>query len=60
MIIVEWNIIVYILVLICTFIYAITRDNTPGWLGSSRDWAGIWWVIFTFAFTAIWGGIFWW
>lgn len=57
---ISWNIMVYVLVLICTFIFAITRDNFSGWLGSSRDWAIMLWIVFTLLFTAIWGGIFWW
>lgn len=60
MVTIGWNIIVYVLVLICTFIFAITRDNSPGWLGFSRDWAIMLWIVFALLFTAIWGGIFWW
>lgn len=55
-----WNIIVYVLALICTFVFAITRDNSPTWLGSSRDWEIMLWIVLTLFFTAIWGGIFWW
>lgn len=60
MITISWNFIVYVLVLVCTYAFAATRDNIPGWFGSSRDWAIILWIILGIIFTAIWGGIFWW
>ncbi|MEG1684565.1 MAG: hypothetical protein RR319_01270 [Bacteroides sp.] len=57
---ISWNIAAYVLILVCSFIFAITRDDNPGWFGSSKDLAQLLWVLLTIVFTAIWGGVFWW
>lgn len=60
MIAITWDIIVYVLILVCTLVFVLTRDNTPHWFGYNREWALFFWVVLALVFTAIWGGVFWW
>ena len=56
----EWHLLIYILVNAVVFIWAITRDDYEGFLGSNRDWAIILFFLVLIISTSIYGGIAWW
>lgn len=60
MIIIEWHLLIYILVNVVIFIWAITRNGEVGFLGSDRLWATMLFFLFFIISTLIYGGIFWW
>lgn len=60
MIVIEWHLLVYIIVNLLVFIWAITRDGDDGLLGSDRFLAlGLFWLVAIIS-TLIYGGIYWW
>ena len=62
MIVIEWHLLVYIIINLLVFIWAVTRDGNTGFLdlGSDRFWAfGFFWLVAIIS-TLIYGGIYWW
>lgn len=60
MIVIEWHLLVYVIVNLVIFTWAITRDKTEGLIGSDRGWAMILFLLFLIVSTLLYGGIFWW
>ncbi len=62
MITITWHLILYMLIEIVGFIWAICSDDTEhGYVGlSTRDCRIMLWIILSIIFTTIYGGIFWW
>lgn len=60
MIVIEWHLLIYIIVNLAIFIWAITRDSQEGFLGSDRGWALVVFFLFLIISTLLYGGIFWW
>lgn len=60
MIVIEWHLLIYIIVNLAIFIWAITRDGQEGFLGSDRGWALAAFFLFLIISTLLYGGIFWW
>lgn len=57
-----WHLILYMLIEIIGFVWAISGDSrASGYFAiSSRDCRITLWLVLTFVFTLIYGGIFWW
>lgn len=51
---------IYILINLIVFVWAITRDGYEGFLGSDRTWAMFLFFIVFIISTLVYGGIFWW
>ena len=60
MITIEWHLFIYILVNVIVLIWAITRDDYEGFLGSNMDWAMLLFLLVLIISTSVNGGIFWW
>lgn len=60
MITIEWHLLIYIIVNLLVFIWAVTRDDYEGFLGSDRTWAFFLFLIVALITTLIYGGIYWW
>lgn len=56
----EWHLLIYIAINLILFIWAITRDDYDGFLGSDRTWAMLFFFIVLIISTSVYGGIFWW
>lgn len=56
----EWHLLIYILINASLFVWAITRDDYEGFLGSDQTWAFFFFVLVLIISTSIYGGIFWW
>lgn len=60
MITITWHLLLLIILEVLGLIWVITRNDSSGWLGSDREWAGIAYVILSVVAISIYGGIFWW
>ena len=61
MIVIEWHLLVYIIINLLVFIWAVTRDGDAGFLlGSYRFWAFVFFLLVAIISTLIYGGIYWW
>lgn len=60
MITITWHLLLLIILEVVGLIWVITRNDSSGWLGSDREWAGIAYVILSVVAISIYGGIFWW
>lgn len=60
MITISWHLLVLIIAEIIGLVWVITKDDTTGFLGSDRDWAGVLYIILSIVVVSIYGGIYWW
>lgn len=62
MITISWHLILYILLEIIGFVWALCGDDTSGGYISitTRDYRVILWIVLSIILTLIYGGIFWW
>ncbi len=60
MITITWHLLTLIALEIAGLIWVVTRNDSNGWLGSDREWAGIAYVILSVIAISVYGGIFWW
>lgn len=60
MIVIKWHLLIYIIINLIVFIWAITRNGDEGYLGSDRFWALGFFCLVAIISTLIYGGIYWW